>query len=53
VEQAVLMNHGYALVDAAIRTHAPELIATETAFSVPFPAFAPPRMAEDELKGRG
>ena len=52
VEQAVLMNHGYALIDAAIRTHAPELIATETAFAVPFPAFAPPTMSEDALRRR-
>ena len=49
VEQAVLMNHGYALVDAAIRTHVPELIVTNAAFAAPFPAFAPPRMGEDEL----
>jgi len=52
VEQAVLMNHGYALVDAAIRTHVPELIATDTVFAVPFPAFAPPTMAEEELRRR-
>jgi hypothetical protein len=52
VEQAVLMNHGYALIDAAIRTHAPELVATDAAFALPFPAFAPPAMAEDELRRR-
>ncbi|MBK5257193.1 MAG: hypothetical protein JJE39_14285 [Vicinamibacteria bacterium] len=52
VEQAMLMNHGYALIDAAIRTHAPELIATDAAFAWPFPAFAPPTMAEDELSRR-
>ena len=50
VEQAVLMNHGYALIDAAIRTHAPELIATDAGFALPFPTFAPPSMAEDELR---
>ena len=50
VEQAVLMNHGYALIDAAIRTHAPELIATDAGFVLPFPAFAPPTMTEDELR---
>ncbi len=49
VEQAVLMNHGYALIDAAIRTHAPELIAREAAFALPFPAFAPPVVVEEEL----
>ena len=52
VEQAVLMNHGYALIDAAIRTHAPELIVTDAAFALPFPAFAPPAMNEDELTRR-
>ena len=52
VEHAVLMNHGYALVDAAVRTHAPELIGTDAPFTVPFPAFAPPAMAEDELRRR-
>ena len=52
VERAVLMNHGYALVDAAIRTHAPELVVTDAAFALPFPAFAPPTMVEDELRRR-
>jgi NTE family protein len=53
VEQAVLMNHGYTLIDAAIRTHAPELIAADAAdFRLPFPQFAPPMMAEDELNQR-
>ena len=52
VERAVLMNHGYALVDAALRTHVPELISKEATFAVPSPAFAPPAMAEDELRGR-
>jgi NTE family protein len=50
VEQAVLMNHGYALIDAAIRTHAPELIGTEAAFVLPFRTFAPPTLGEDELR---
>ena len=53
VEQGVLMNHGYALIDAAIRTHAPELIATDAAtFTLPFPQFAPPAMSEEELRRR-
>jgi NTE family protein len=52
VEQAVLMNHGYTLVDAAVRTHAPELIATDAAFAVPFPSFATPAVEEDELRQR-
>jgi hypothetical protein len=46
------MNHGYALIDAAIRTHAPELIAADATFALPFPAFAAPMMAEDELRQR-
>jgi len=28
------------------------LIATDAVFAVPFPAFAPPAMAEDELRRR-
>ena len=44
------MNHGYALIDAAIRTHAPELIATDAAFALPLPAFAPPPMGEGEFR---
>ena len=52
VEQAVLMNHGHALIDAAIRTHAPEVTATDATFASPFPAFAPVLMAEDELRRR-
>ena len=52
VEQAVLMNHGYALIDAAIRTHAPELIEAAAAFALPFPVFAPATMGEDELRRR-
>ena len=48
----MLMNHGYALIDAAIRTHAPELIATDVAFALPFPAFVPPAIGENELTRR-
>ena len=51
-EQAVLMNHGYALIDAAVRTHVAELITTDSAFALPFPGFAAPTMSEDELKRR-
>ncbi len=51
VERAVLLNHGYALIDAAIRTHAPDLITTEPApFALPFPQYAPPAITEDELR---
>lgn len=46
------MNHGYALIDTAIRTHAPALIPTDAAFALPFPQFAPPTMVEDELRRR-
>jgi NTE family protein len=52
LEQAVLMNHGYALVDAAIRTHAPGLITTDAMFAATSLAFAPPTMSEDELGRR-
>lgn len=52
VEQAVLVNHGYTLIDAAIRTHAPELIANDSVFTLPFPAFTSKTMSEDELRRR-
>ena len=52
VEQAVLMNHGYALVDAAIRAHVPELVVTDATFAMPFPSFATPAVEEDELRQR-
>ncbi|MEO8360212.1 MAG: patatin-like phospholipase family protein, partial [Vicinamibacteria bacterium] len=49
--RGVLENHGYALMDAAIRTHVPELVATDASLTLPFPGFAPPMMAEDGLRG--
>ena len=55
VEQGVLMNHGYALIDAAIRTHVPELMGAEgsaAAFAWPAAEFAPGAMAEEELRRR-
>ncbi len=51
VEQGVLMNHGYALIDAAIRTHVPELMGAST-FAWPAPEVAPGAMAEEELRRR-
>lgn len=53
VEQGGLINHGYGLIDAAIRTHAPNLIAPDAAtFALPFPQFAPPAMTEEALRRR-
>ncbi|MEO5762166.1 MAG: patatin-like phospholipase family protein [Vicinamibacteria bacterium] len=52
VEQAVLINHGYTLIDSALRAHAPDLIAADASFVLPFPAFAPPAIQEDELRNR-
>ncbi len=52
VEQAVLVNHGYALIDAAIRTRAPALISMDAVFVLPLPAFAPPAMVEAQLRER-
>ena len=51
VEQGVLMNHGYALIDAAIRTHVPELLGASP-FAWPAPEFAPGTMSEEELRRR-
>ena len=50
VERGVLENHGYALMDAAIRTHVPELIATDAAFALPWPAFAPSESKQKEFR---
>lgn len=36
-EQQVLMNHGYLLADAAVRTHAAELVAIDVPAVPPFP----------------
>jgi len=44
------MNHGYALMDAAIRTHVPDLNTTDAPFALPQPKFAPPVVTEDELR---
>jgi NTE family protein len=53
VEQGVLMNHGYSLIDAAIRTHVPELMGAGAAsFAWPAPEFAPGTMTEEELRRR-
>lgn len=38
-ERGRLINWGYALADAAVRTYAPQLVATATAASLPKPAF--------------
>ncbi len=51
VEQGVLMNHGYSLIDAAIRTHVPELLGPSP-FAWPAPEFAPGTMAEEDLRRR-
>jgi NTE family protein len=51
VEQGVLTNHGYSLIDAAIRTHVPELMGAAS-FAWPAPEFAPGAMAEEELRRR-
>jgi NTE family protein len=54
VEQGVLMNHGYALIDAAVRTHVPELMGENgvAPFAWPAPEVAPTAMAEEELRRR-
>jgi len=53
VEQGVLLNHGYALADAAMRTHLPGLMGpSPTPFAWPAPAFAPGAVGEEELGRR-
>jgi NTE family protein len=49
-ERGVLENHGYALMDAAIRTHTPDLIATDRPFALPFPRFSATLLMEAELR---
>lgn len=47
----VLENHGYALAEAAVCQHAPELIAIEAPFVVPHPELADARTAARALVG--
>lgn len=47
----VLENHGYALAEAAVRRHAPELVTLEAPFVVPHPELADPRAAARALVG--
>jgi NTE family protein len=53
-EQGVLMNHGYALIDAAVRTHVPELMGADgvAPFAWPAPEVAPGAIAEEDLRRR-
>jgi len=50
VEQAVLMNHGYALIDAPVQTGAG--VDRDRGGVALFPTFAPPTMTERELRRR-
>ncbi len=49
-EAAVLENHGYLLVDAALRRHAPRLARVEAPLRAPHPAWLPPAMDEARLR---
>jgi NTE family protein len=50
-EAAVLQNHGYALADAALRRHVPDLVpATAAAAHVPHPDWFPPARSEEEIR---
>jgi hypothetical protein len=50
VERGVLESHGYALMDAAVRTHLPDLLGADTPFTLPYRQFAPSAEAETELR---
>ncbi len=52
VEQGVLVNHGYAVIDAAVRTHWSGSIVAEVPFAWPIPASAPACLPENELRGQ-
>lgn len=45
-EASVLENHGYTLADAALRTHAPQLVPNPPAAKIPFPDW----MDEDKVR---
>lgn len=47
----VLENHGYALADAAVRTHAPELIVLDAPFALPNPGVADAEAAARAVHG--
>jgi NTE family protein len=50
-EIQVLENHGYALAEAAIRTHAAEFISPDAApFALPHPAWQDERKVRDALR---
>ena len=49
-ERGVLLNHGYSLIDTAVRKHTPELIGEgAVAFAWPAKAVAPGTIREDQL----
>jgi NTE family protein len=49
-EKAVLENHGYLLAEAALRRHAPALLAGAKAASVPRPDWYPPVRGEADVR---
>ena len=52
-EIAVLMNHGYLLVDIALGVHAPQLIGQTVERQVPYPEWLDEDRAKDALKDSG
>lgn len=48
-EEACLVNHGYALTDAAIRGYVPELVRVSSPLYLPYPSFADPKKAFQSL----
>jgi NTE family protein len=49
-EAAVLENHGYLLVDAALRCHMPNLATVDAPLRVPHPAWIPPGAEEPRVR---
>lgn len=49
-EQRVLERHGYAVVEASVRRHSPELIGVDAPCEPPHPEVADPATAHEELR---
>lgn len=52
-EQHILERHGYAVADASVRRHSPQLVAREADFEPPHPEVADPETVGRELRDSG
>lgn len=49
-EQQILERHGYAVADASVHRHSPQLVASDAPFDLPHPAVADPARVTAELR---